>query len=114
MPRLHSGAAVDRPEVTHLTPPPVPEVVWQQTQETHLTNIHDVLTNDTHKDTYTPEFKQRKDVETQTSPINETSSQISGSDTESLLENQTRSIPQYNAPMTPRINRMKSNETKLT
>ena len=32
-------------------------------------------------------------MEAQTSPIKETSSQVSGSDTESTLENQTRSIP---------------------
>ena len=49
MPRLHSGAAVDRPEVTHLTLPPIPEVVWQQAQETHATNIHNVLTTETKK-----------------------------------------------------------------
>ena len=54
MPRVHSGAAVDRPEVTHLTLLPIPEVVWQQLQEIHLTNIHNVLTNETHKDTHTP------------------------------------------------------------
>ena len=51
MPRLHSGAAIDRPEVTHLTLPPIPEVVWQQPQETRLTNIHNDLTNETHKPT---------------------------------------------------------------
>ena len=93
MPRLHSGVAIDRPEVTRLTLPPIPEVVWQQPQKTHLTNIHNFLTNKTQKDTYIPEFKQRNDVEAQTSPIKETSSQISGADTESFLENQTRSIP---------------------
>ena len=91
MPRLHFGAAIDRPEVTHLTLPSIPEVVWQQPQETHLTNIHNDLTNKTHKHTHTP--KQKNDVEAQTSPIKETSSQVSGSDTESLLENQTRSSP---------------------
>ena len=37
--------------------------------------------------------KQKNDVEAQTSPIKETSFQVSGSDTKSLLENQTRSIP---------------------
>ena len=47
MPCLHSGAATDRPEVPHLTLPPIPEVVWQQPQETHLTNIHNDLTNET-------------------------------------------------------------------
>ena len=91
MPRLHSGAAIDRPEVTHLTFPSIPEVVWQQSQETYLTNTHNDLTNEAHKDTHTP--KQKNDVEAQTSPIKGTSSQVSGSHTESLLENQTRSIP---------------------
>ena len=93
MPRLHSRAAIDRPEVTHLTLPPIPEVVWQQPQETHLTNSHNVLINGTHKNTHIFEFKQSNDVEAQTSPIKETSSQVSGSDTESLLESQTTSTP---------------------
>ena len=91
MPRLHSIAAIDRPEVTHLTLPPIPEVVWQQPQETHSTTIHNDLTNETHKDTHTPD--QKNDVAAQTSPIKETSPRISGSDTETPLENQTRSIP---------------------
>ena len=93
-PRLHSGTAIDRPEVTHLTLPPIPEVVWQQPQETYLTNIHKDLTNETHKGIHTP--KQKNDVEVQTSPIKETSSEVSGSHTELLLQNQTRSI-QYSA-----------------
>ena len=91
MPRLHSGAATDRPEVTHLKLPPIPEVVWQQPQETHLTTIHKDFTNETHKDTHM--LKQKNDVEAQTLPIKESSSQVSGSDTESSLDNQTRSIP---------------------
>ena len=91
MPRLHSGAATDRPEVTHLTLPPTPEVVWQQPQETHLNNIPNDLTNKTHKHTHTP--KQKNNVKAQTSPIKETSSQKSGSNTEPLLETQTWSIP---------------------
>ena len=82
MPRRHSGVAIDRPEVTHLTLPPIPEVVWQQPQETHLPNIHNVLTIEAHKDTHIPEFKQRNKVEAQTLPLKETSSQVSGSDTE--------------------------------
>ena len=45
MPRLHSGAATERPEVTHLTLPPKPEVVWQQPEENHVTKIHNDLTN---------------------------------------------------------------------
>ena len=91
MPRLHSGAANDRPEATHLTLPPIPEVVWQQPQETYLNNIYNDLTNETQNDIHTP--KQKNDVGAQTSPIKETSSQKSGSDTESPLDNQTRSIP---------------------
>ena len=72
MPRLHSGVAIDRPETTHLTLPPIPEVVWQQPHETHVTNIHKILTNETHKNTHMPESKQRSDVESQTSPLKET------------------------------------------
>ena len=49
------------------------------------------MPNETHKDTHSP--KQKNDVEAQTLPIEETSSQVSGSDTEPLLENKTRSIP---------------------
>ena len=91
MPRLHSGAATDRPEVTHLALPPIPEVVWQQPQENHVTNIHNDLTNETQNDTHTP--TKKNDVEAQTSPIKETSPQKSGYDTESPLESQTRRIP---------------------
>ena len=91
MPRLHYGAAIDRPEVTHLPLPPIPEVVWQQPQENHVTTIHNDLTNEIQNDTHTP--KQTNDLEAQTSPIKETSPQKSGSDTESPLESQTRSIP---------------------
>ena len=65
MQRLHSGAAVDRPEVTHLTLPPIPEFVWQQLQETHIINIHKVLTTYTHKNTQIPKFIQKNDVEQQ-------------------------------------------------
>ena len=91
MPCLYSGVATDRPKVTHLTLPPIPEVVWQQPQETPLTTFHNDFTNETHRDTHMP--KQRNDVEAKTSPIKETSSQVSGSDTKSSLDNQTRSIP---------------------
>ena len=90
MPRLHSGAATDRPEVTHLILPPIPEVVWQQPQENHVNNIHNDLTNENQNDTHTP---KKNDAEAQTSPIKKTSPQKAGSDTESLLENQTRRIP---------------------
>ena len=113
MPRLHSGAATDRPEVTYLTIPPILEVVWQQPQETHVTIIHNDLTNETHKDTHKP--KQKNDVEAQTSPIQETSSQVSGSDSETPLENQTRSIPvQCPNDSNKQQNQIQRNETGLT
>ena len=38
MPRLHSGAAIERPETTKLQP--IPEVVWQQPQENDLIDIY--------------------------------------------------------------------------
>ena len=113
MPRLHSGAAIDRPEVTLLTLPRISKVVWQQPQETHLTSIHNDLTNETQKDTHTP--KQKNDVEAQTSPIKETTFQVSGSDTESLLENQTRSIPvQCPNDSKKQQNEIQRDETDLT
>ena len=69
MPRLHPEAATDRPEITHLALPPIPEVVWQQPQGTHVTNIHKTLTNQPHKSTQMPESKQRSDVESQSWPM---------------------------------------------
>ena len=91
MPRLHSGAATDRPETTHSTFPLIPVVVWQQLQETYLTNIHKTSTTKINKNTHVPESKQRNDVGSQTSPNKETSSQASVSSTEPLPGNQTRS-----------------------
>ena len=91
MPRLHSGAATDRPETSHSKLPPIPEVVWQQPQETHVPNIYQNLTNETYKITHTPESKQRTAVESQTSPIKVTSTQVPVSSTEPLLGNQNRS-----------------------
>ena len=72
MPLLHSTAAIDRPETTHLTLPPIPGFVWQQPQELHVHNIYENLTNETHKNTHMPESKQRSDVESQTSPMKDT------------------------------------------
>ena len=92
MPSLHSRAATDRPQTTHLTLPPIPEVVWQQPLETHVTNIHKNLTNETHENTRMPESKKRNDVELQMLPMKETSSQVSVSSKEPLLGNQTRSM----------------------
>ena len=72
MPHLHSGAAIDRPETTHITLPAIPEVVWQQPQENLILNTYQNLTNETHKNTHMPELKQRSYVESQTSPMTET------------------------------------------
>ena len=91
MQRLHSGTATERPEITHLTLPPIPEVVWQQPQETHVNNIHETLTKEARKKTRMPKCEQRNDVESQPSPMNEISSELSVSSTEPLQENQTRS-----------------------
>ena len=101
MPRLHSGAAIDRPETTHLKLPPIPEVVWQQPQEIHVAKFYQNLTNETYKNTHTPESKQRSAVESQT--IKETSSQVSVSSTKPLLGNQTRStlVPSLNDSKKP-------------
>ena len=98
MPRLHSGAAIDRPEPTHLKLPPIPEVVWQQPQDTHVSNIYETVTNEPYKNTQMPESKHRSDVESQTSPMKETSPQVSVSALEPLLGNQTRSalVPSLN------------------
>ena len=107
MPRLHSGAAIDRPETTQLKLPPIPEVVWQQPQETHVPNIYQTCNNETHKNTHMFESKQRIDVESQTSPIKETSPQVSVSSTEPLLGNQTRS------PLVPSLNDSKKPSSEI-
>ena len=71
------------------------------------------MTNKTHKHTHTP--KRKNDVEAQTSPIKKTSSLVSGSDTESLLENQTRSIPvQCPNDSNKQQNEIQRNEIGLT
>ena len=116
MPRLHAGAANDRPETAHLKLPPIPELVWQQPQETHVPNIYQILTNETYKDTHTPESRQRSDVEPQTSPIKETSSQVSVSSTEPLLGNQTRSalVPSLNDSKKPNSESQRNEIDMLT
>ena len=91
MPRLHSGAAFDRPEITKLSP--IHEIVWQQPQETKLSDMYKNSTTSINNSTHTPEFKQKIVVESQTSPIKQTSPQVSRPDTELLLESQTRSTP---------------------
>ena len=104
MPRLHSGAATDRPETTKL--PPISQVVRQQLQETHLIDMFENSTSNN---------ERKNDIESQTSPIRETSSQVSGSDTELLLENQTRSIPvQCPKDSNKQQNEIQRNEIGLT
>ena len=93
MPRFHSRAATDRPETTNFKFPSIPEVVWQQPHETHLTSNLTASTAETHRNTQMPEFKRGNGVESQTSPIKETSIQVSGFSTEPFLENQTESTP---------------------
>ena len=62
-----------------------------------------------------PENKQRNDVESQTSPIKETSPQVSVSSTEPLLGNQTRSVlvPLLNDSKKPN-SEIQRNETDMT
>ena len=87
MPRLHSGAANDRQEITNFLR--IPKIVGQQPQESHLTNIHKTSTTEINENTHMPESKQKNDVESQTSSLKETSSQVSGSSTEPLLGEKT-------------------------
>ena len=114
MPRLHSRAAIDRPETTHITLPLIPEVVWQQPQETHVLNNYQNLTNETHKITHMPELKQKIDVESQTPPMKKTLPQVSVSSTEPLLGNQTRSelVPSLNDSKKPN-SEIQRNETDM-
>ena len=51
MPRLYSRAATERPEITHLTLPPIPKVVWQEPLEPRVTTVHKTLTTETQKKT---------------------------------------------------------------
>ena len=91
MPRLQSRAAIDRPETTKL--PSIPEVFWQQLQETHISDMYRNSSTNVNKSTHTPEFKPKNVVKSQTSPKKETSPEVSGSNKEYFLENQTRNTP---------------------
>ena len=91
--QLKIKAATDRPETTKLLLPPIPEIVWQQAQETHLTIIHKTSKNETHKETHMPKITQRNDVESQTSPMKETSPQVSRTTWEPPHGNQTGNTP---------------------
>ena len=91
MPRLHSGAAIDRPETIKL--PSIAEIVRQQLQETHSIDMHKNSTTNINNSTHTPNFERKNDVESLTLLIRDTSTQVSGSDAELFPENQTRSTP---------------------
>ena len=93
MRRLHSGSAIDRQETINLTLQTIPGVVWLQPRETRSTNIHKIPTTENPKKNHMSEFKQRNDVEAQSSPMKETSPRVSGSSTGPFLEKQTRSTP---------------------
>ena len=82
MPRLHSGAAYDRPETNEISKlRPIPEVVWQQ--PTEIVTDQDNLKN-THNDS-----TLKTDVASQTSPPKGTQPQNHVDATEELTENQT-------------------------
>ena len=61
-----------------------------------------------------PENKQRTDVESQTSPIKETSPQVSVSSTEPILRNQTRSalVPILNDSKKPNSEIQRNENTR--
>ena len=93
MPRLHSGVATDKPEITNLILPPIPEVVWQQPQRLIQLKFIETSTTETHKNTHMPEFIERNDVESQTLSKKKTSPQVSGASTEPFLRNPTTTTP---------------------
>ena len=63
-----------------------------------------------------PELKQKSDVESQTWPMKDTSSQVSVSSTEPLLRNQTRSelVPSLNDSKKPNSESQKNEIDKMT
>ena len=84
-PRLHSGAARDRPETKISKIPPIPEVVWQQLTE-NVTN-QDNLNNTTNDSTL------KTNVASQTSPPKGTQPQNHVDTTEQPSGNQTGNEP---------------------
>ena len=85
MPRLHSGAARDRPETKTSKLPPIPEVVWQQPTE-NVTN-QDNLNNTTNDSTI------KTNVASQTSPPKGTQPQNHVDTTEHSSGNHTGNEP---------------------
>ena len=85
MPRLHSGAACDRPETKISKPPPIPEVVWQQ--PTEIVTDQDTLKNTINDSTL------KTNVARQTSPPKGTQPQNHVAATEQPPGNQTGNEP---------------------
>ena len=85
MPRLHSGAARDRPETKISKLPSIPEVVWQQPTEnvTNQDNLNDTTNDSTLK----------TNVASQTSPPTGTQPQNHVDTTEQFSGNQTGNEP---------------------
>ena len=95
MPRLHSGAACDRPETNQISKlPPIPEVVWQQ--PTEMVTNQDNLSNITNESTI------KTNVASQTSPPNGTQTQNHVETTEKLQEIR-KGMSQYCSLTAPRI-----------
>ena len=86
-PGLHSRSATDRPKTTKTILPLIPKVVWRQTRETDLIDIHNQSDTETLKNMHTPQVLQWNDVESQMSPPNGLSLQKSGPEIEPFLEN---------------------------
>ena len=85
MPRLHSGAACDRPETKISKLPLISEVVWQQPTE-NVTN-QDILNNTTNDSTL------KTNIASQTSPPKGTQPQNHVDTTEQSSGNQTGNEP---------------------
>ena len=88
MPRLHSGAACDRPETKEISKlPPIPEVVWQQPTE--------IITNQDNSNITNNDSTVKTNVASQTSPPNGTQPQNHVDATEQPSGNKTgnESVP---------------------
>ena len=68
MPRLHSGAAIDRPQTNEIFKlPPIPEVVWQQPPEnvTNQDNLNNTTNDSTLKTNVASQISPPKGTQTQ-------------------------------------------------
>ena len=81
MPRLHSGAALDRPETKISRLPPIPEVGWQQPKEnvTNQDNLNDTTNDSTLKTNVASQMSPPKGTQTQNDV--DTTEQSSGNQT---------------------------------